>query len=272
MTDSTELTVVEAELGTLPARSSDSVMSFAGHDEKALDTRWRIATMLVKSGLVPQKRPEEVMGVMLKAYEMGIPVMQACATMHMVNGRFGMEAAMMDALAIQRCGVRKQVLEQTPEKCVLVLKREDWDDLTVTYTMEDAKLAGLSNKDNYKRHPAAMLYARALSRGIKQIAPDYFTSIYVLEELEHELSMQPAAGSNRSTDDELDALIAKGTEAVEPDPDIFSDDEIDVACAEFRDARKAELVSKDEEVAFSALIATGQWADARAKLAELRML
>ena len=45
-------------------RGGDVVLAFAEH----LETRWRIAQMLCKSGMIRQNKPEAVMAIQLKAF------------------------------------------------------------------------------------------------------------------------------------------------------------------------------------------------------------
>lgn len=52
-----------------------------------------------------------------------------------------------------------------------------------TFTIEDAKKAGTKNLDKFPRN---MLFARAMSNGVKWYVPDiYETPVYVPEEMEH---------------------------------------------------------------------------------------
>ncbi len=199
-------------------RSGDMVMQFAGGQEAAsLEVRWRIAKAIAGSGMTQHKKPEAVLAIMLTCYEMGLPVMQGLRGMYLVSGKIGLEGHLMDALAIERCRVSKTVVEQSLERCRLVLHRPDWDDLEVEYTMADAIRANLvskvdgdnvvSQKQPWRQHPKDMLYWRALSKGLKQIAPDYFGGVYHADELEEEVAMQKRADTV-ATNDELDALEA----------------------------------------------------------------
>lgn len=262
--DDTKGTNLPAEIGTkaldLPEqwnRQGDVVLAFAEH----LEARWRIATMLVKSGMIREKKPEAVMAIMLKAYEMGVPLMQAIGGMYFVDGKVALEGHLMDALAIRRCGVTKTVVERTDEVCKLVLHREGWDDLPVEYTLEDAKRVGLVGKSNWKKHPKQMLYWRALSDGLRQIAPDYFTGVYGPDELE--MAEMAGGAGTVSANAELDALASKGTDPVEPDPDELTLDEIDQMRQEFASARKMGLIDGDREDAALALAVRGLWTEAR---------
>lgn len=76
-------------------------------------------------------------------------------------------------------GYRVIVVEHTDEKCTLgaqfgpsAVVKSDGTPYTVTYTMADAKRAGLDSKDNYKKNPADMLWARAVTRLQKRVCPE----------------------------------------------------------------------------------------------------
>lgn len=53
----------------------------------------------------------------------------------------------------------------------------------VTWSMADAKAAGLDNKQNWKKYPRAMLKARAISEVCREGAEDVLMGAYVPEEL-----------------------------------------------------------------------------------------
>lgn len=246
-------------------RQGDVVLAFSEH----LETRWRIANMIAKSGMTHHRKPEAIMAIQLTAFEMGLPLMQAMRGMYYVQGKIGLEGHLMDALAIQRCGVSKTVREQSLERCAMTLHRDGWDDLEVEYAMEDAIRAGLvheveedgtvrSSKSPWKQHPKEMLYWRCLSKGLKQIAPDYFGGVYHVDEME-EVAGVARASSEVSTNAELDAL-EKG---VEPDEGEMTEDEIGEMRAELREAHEAGLIDGDRmHEALEAAIA-GEWEDAR---------
>lgn len=271
------LTKAQMDLPEAWSRGGDVVLAFAEH----LDTRWRIAQMLCKSGMIRQNKPEAVMAIQLKAFEMGVPLMQALGGMYFVDGKVALEGHLMDALAIQRCGVTKTIVESTDQVCRLVLHREGWDDLPSEYGVEDAAQAGLvsingdkvtARKSNWQRYRKRMLYWRALSNGLSQIAPDYFGGVYLSDELEDAAAVARMAGGNRSTDEELDRLMSKGTDAVEPDADIMDEDEIDQMSRELAQARKAGVIDAAREKEISTLAVTGEWTKARDAWENVRSL
>ena len=52
-----------------------------------------------------------------------------------------------------------------------------------TFTWNDAKLQGLTTKDNWSRMPKEMLFARCLAKGANRIGPDLLLGLYTTEEL-----------------------------------------------------------------------------------------
>jgi hypothetical protein len=78
------------------------------------------------------------------------------------------------------------VIEHTPAQAVVSIVRHDDPDYptTVTFTMQDAKTAGLAGKGNWNKYPAAMLLARATSAAVRAACPEVLMGIsYTPEEL-----------------------------------------------------------------------------------------
>ena len=100
----------------------------------------------------------------LKGRELGIPPMQALSHIHIVEGKPTVSSELMVAL-VQRAGHKLRIIETSSEKCVVEGVRKDDPEYPqrLTWTMEDAKKAGVTNKGNWKNYPAAMLRARAIS-------------------------------------------------------------------------------------------------------------
>ena len=156
-----------------------------------IDQYWRLANMLVKSQMVAQKEPEQAMAILLKAHELGVPAMQAFASIHFFDGKIVTGSDLMAGLAAERCRVRWKVERWDDEACVMTFTRPGWESLTAEFTMKDAARAQLTGKDNWKKYPKDMLRWRAMARGIRTIAPDYFTGIYLEDEIEEAPYVQP---------------------------------------------------------------------------------
>lgn len=135
------------------------------------------AKQLARSGLVPSSlrgKPDDVLAVLAWGHVIGLTPAVAVQEVHNIQGRPFPSARAVVAAANVR-GHRVRVIESTRERCtVMALRAGDPDSwaVTVTYTLEDAKVAGLLGKDVWKQSPADMLFARASRRAVKMIAPE----------------------------------------------------------------------------------------------------
>jgi hypothetical protein len=218
---------MSTQLATVPttdmaAPTNGTALGFVAH----LDGHWRLANMLVRSGMLPKalNRPEAAMAVLLKAHELNLPAMYAFANLHFFDGRLVESAALMVGMAAERCGVTYEVVEWTDERCELLFRRPGWEKpLPSVFTIEDAKRAGLTGKDNWRKYPKSMLLARAQAQGVRAIAPDRFGGMHSSEEVR---DMPPASASHAA--DVAAALAAPDFEegsSVEADYETVSENE-----------------------------------------------
>lgn len=163
-----------------------------------LDARWRLAKALVASRMIPQKTTEAAIAVMLKAHELGVPAMQGFGSIHYFDGNLILGAQLMHGIAVRRCGVTTEILEHTDKVCRIRFERKGWKPIEAEFTFKEAEAAGLLKikADGKKRrpwheYPKDMLYNRALARGVRMIAPDYFAATYEWNEAQ-DADMIPA--------------------------------------------------------------------------------
>ena len=108
--------------------------------------------------------------------------MTALREIFIIEGTPSCSAKLMRAL-ILRAGHKLSWRAISADKVELYGQRRDGQaDATVTWTMENAKLAGVASKDVWKQYPRAMLAARATSELARLIFPDV-TIGYTPEEL-----------------------------------------------------------------------------------------
>jgi hypothetical protein len=70
----------------------------------------------------------------------------------------------------------------TDRRTTIKFIREGLEELC-TFTMRDAELQGLATKDNWKRMPKEMLWARCLAKGANRIGADLLLGLYTAEEM-----------------------------------------------------------------------------------------
>jgi len=150
-----------------------------------LDSMLALSERLVDSGLLPDsvKSPGAALAIILAGSELGLPPMASLRLVHVVKGRVVLDSGAQLAL-LHRAGFSSTWKTTTSDKATLELKHEDGVPQSISYTIEDAKRAGLAGKDNWRKHPAAMLRARCVSAAAKAIAPEVLAGVYTPDEAE----------------------------------------------------------------------------------------
>lgn len=150
---------------------------------------WKLAEKIAGTDFVPKAlrgKPEAVMAAMLAGHEAGISPMQALAKIHIIEGRPAMSSELMVAL-VMRQGHELYFEDVSSTKVTAVGRRREWPDRAptkVTWTLDDARTAGLLGKQVWKSYPRAMLRARATGELCRMMFPDVLAGIsYTIEEV-----------------------------------------------------------------------------------------
>ena len=153
-----------------------------------LSELFRLSETLCKTNFVPdafKNKAAETMAAILYGRELGIGPMTSLQQITVIKGKPGASPELMRAL-VRRAGHSITATEATDTVCVLEGKRSD--DRTVersTFTMDDAKRAGLAGGGAWKTYPKAMLMARATSQLCRSLFADVISGIsYTPEELQ----------------------------------------------------------------------------------------
>lgn len=148
---------------------------------------WPLANRISNTEFVPKDlrgRPEAVLACILVGHELGVDPMQALAKIHIIEGRPALSAEMMRAL-ILRAGHDLTIEEETETRCVIVAQRAGSPRETrMTWTMDMARKANLTGKQNWQKYPGAMLLARCTAKIARAVFPDVLAGFtYTAEEL-----------------------------------------------------------------------------------------
>lgn len=138
------------------------------------------ATEFVPTAL--RNKPDAVLAAILTGHELGIGPMQSLSKIHVIEGRPAMAAELMRALVLA-AGHEVWVVESNNTKCTMGAKRQGSSrEAVFTWTMDDAKRAGLEGRPNWRKYPRAMLLARASAELVRQMAPDVLGGIGMFAE------------------------------------------------------------------------------------------
>ncbi|MHC4413619.1 MAG: hypothetical protein ACYSW6_11745 [Planctomycetota bacterium] len=149
----------------------------------------RAAMALHKSGFFPdvKSQAQAIVKVMAGA-ELGVPPFASMTGINIIKGKPTLGANVLATLVKNDPRYDYKVVSKPAndhQVCLL-----DWYENgekvgQSTFTIEEAKTAGLLAKDNWKKYPSDMLFARAISRGVRRYAPGVFSGspVYTPDEM-----------------------------------------------------------------------------------------
>lgn len=155
-----------------------------------------MAEAVAKSGLFGMKTPDQALALMLVAQsenchpatitqDYDIIQGKACRKTHSVLARF------------QQMGGRVEWHELTDKKADATFSHSAGGSLRMAWTFEQAQKAGLTNKDNWKNYPRAMLRARCIAEGIRAVYPAAIGGMMIAEEAQDSNESQSASRTER---------------------------------------------------------------------------
>jgi hypothetical protein len=161
---------------------------------KTMDEVWRLSQAVALSGLAPKemKEPERIMVAVLHGLELGLKPMQAIQRIAVINGRPSLWGDA--ALGLVRASGLMEWIKESVEGAgdarvatCTTLRRGDPEPVTRTFSVADAKVAGLWKKAGpWTTHPDRMLQMRARGFNLRDVYPDPLGGMYLAEELQGE--------------------------------------------------------------------------------------
>ena len=155
----------------------------AGYSLVTLDSIYKMADTFAKSRLFGFNDGASAAAVMLVAQAEGINPVLAMQQYQVVQGRPTLRAEAY-LVRFQQAGGKIRWVERTASRCELWLSHPQAGELTVVWDTARAQVAGLANKDNWKKHPVQMLAARCISEGVRALYPSCCCGVYTPEEAE----------------------------------------------------------------------------------------
>ena len=147
----------------------------------------QMAEALCRSGMLPKgvAKPAAALAVIVQGREFGLTAMQSLRSIHVIDGKPTFSADMMVAL-VHRSGLAEffRCVETTGEIATFETRRKGEPSATrLSFTVEDAKAAGLLGRGPWSKHRAEMLRARAKSNLARLVYPDVLAGVYSPGEL-----------------------------------------------------------------------------------------
>lgn len=145
-------------------------------------------SLLLKSRLLPTAidTVEKAITTCLWGRELGLSPMTALNNISVIKGKPTLEAKLMLALVFRNHpNAHYKILRHTSEVSEIEIGRSKDSISKFSMTIQQAKDAGLTAKDNWKKYPADMLLWRSVAKGVRFTFPDVLTVMsHTPEELE----------------------------------------------------------------------------------------
>ena len=149
------------------------------------------------------------LAAMLFGRELGLPPIASLQSLFSVDGRVGLYAQAMRALVLSR-GHEYRIVSNDSSRCVLEGRRAGQDEWSrFSFSFQEAKDAGLVNKNNWKGYAPDMLLARATARMCRGIFPDVILGMSTAEEIQD-------LATSTITVEQIDTTTGEITEAEKP--------------------------------------------------------
>jgi hypothetical protein len=197
---------------------------------KTLDEAKSLSTTLAKASTLPEAyrgKEADVLMAIMAGREMGLAPIQSLRAFDVVKGRPTLKAEAMVALVRARRDVCAffQCVHSDATKATWTTQRVgDPSPTSITWTMEQSRVAGLTSSDMYKKYPDIMLRWRAASMLVKLAFSDVVLGLYTAEELtdgqvvDSTATVTPASAGAAAVEEVKQRVRAKRLLVVEEPP------------------------------------------------------
>lgn len=141
----------------------------------------RMAAAVAASGLFGLKSPQQAIALMLVAQAEGLHPATAAQDYDIIQGRAARKTHSVLA-RFQQSGGSVQWHELTDQTAEATFSHPAGGSLRIAWTFAQAQKAGLTNKDNWRNYPRAMLRARCIAEGVRAVYPAAIGGSLVAEE------------------------------------------------------------------------------------------
>lgn len=187
-----------------------------------------LANQVAGTGFVPtamRNNPAAIVAAILYGDELGLGPMQALAKIAVIEGKPTLYAEAQRAL-ILAAGHELWIDEASTTRVTISGRRHGSERTSsVTWTLDDAKRAGLAGRSNWRTYPRQMLTARATAELARAIFADVIGGLAATEEIEDvdplalPLELEPEKAKTTRRRRRRTAAQIAGDEATEPGAD-----------------------------------------------------
>jgi hypothetical protein len=132
-----------------------------------------IAPAMHASRLFGVNSKEQAAAIMLKGYELGFSLSASFEFIQVIQGKPTLKPIGHLALILNNPELDGINIDEKPDSCTVTMKRKNGVEYTTTFTLDDAKRAGLVKPDSgWEKYPANMLRWRTIGYCADVVFPD----------------------------------------------------------------------------------------------------
>lgn len=139
-----------------------------------------------KSGLFKDLQSAAQAAIKIQAgAELGLPAFASMSGIAIIQGKAVLGANLIATLVENDPRYEYKIIRSDDTVCEIEFYKNGKPSGKVSFTIKEADNAGLTGKDNWKKYPSDMLFARCISRGTRRFAPGVFggAPVYTPDEL-----------------------------------------------------------------------------------------
>jgi len=155
-------------------------------NQMALSDVMSMGKVFAESGFfTDSKQASQAVVKILAGQELGIPPFSSMTGISIIKGKPSIGSNLMAGKIKSSGKYDYRIIDHDTTKCLIEFYQGKEKIGNSTFTIDDAKKAGLAGGDNWVKYPKNMLFARAISNGIKFYCPDIFLGpVYTPDELD----------------------------------------------------------------------------------------
>ena len=206
------------------------------------DEAARAAQAMAQSGyFADAKQTAQAMVKILAGHEMGFDTFASMTGIHIIKGKPVVGANLMAAAVKQHPKYDYRVKAMEDSHVCIAFYQGQTHLGDAEFTIADAKTAGLTGRDNWRNYPRNMLFARAISNGVRWYCPDVFAgnAVYTPDELDDEAG----APDWDVVDGEIAEQAPKPVEEMEPEGPEAEESEGEPEPAKEKEERKPPVAT-----------------------------
>lgn len=128
------------------------------------------------------QKPANIMAVIMAGAELGIPPMASIDGIYLVQGKPVFSADLKVAIVMRsaHCEYFRRISADDTE-ATYATRRRGSPEQRLTWTMDQARKAGINGKENWRHHPRQMLSARCKAELAADVYPDVLAGISAMD-------------------------------------------------------------------------------------------